>query len=163
MWFKLVFYFLQCAQIIRSIQFSDLLQILSIILGLGNNIRNLRCPPIGISKALHNIFSEHKFNHYVEEKQKYTENLDQICMTSSCLEIERKYCPFLLSYDHALYIQLIWLNKRQKLNPWFERRKRKNCTHTTPKLKTKFMNLLTYLEFGDCTGGKDGVLMCMKN
>ncbi len=28
MWFNLVFYFLQCAQIFRSIQFSDLLQIL---------------------------------------------------------------------------------------------------------------------------------------
>jgi hypothetical protein len=43
-------------------------------------------------------------------------------------------------------IQFIWLNKRKKLNPAIERRRRKFWIHTT-KLKTKFINLLCIQHF----------------
>lgn len=57
--------------------------------------------------------------------------MDQICMTW-CLGIERKYCPFLLSCDHALYIQLIWLSKK----------KGKNRTHDLKEEKEKIAPIL---------------------
>ncbi len=74
-------------------------------------------------KALSNIFTGHQFKGVL--KGNFDTSWLRLCIAQ---------------------IQFIWLNKRTKLNPAIERRKRKFWIHIT-KLKTKFINLLCIQNF----------------